>query len=177
MSLTCFSERSPVIRSSLNEPFDQYGSQLPRREEDSPVSEENVMSPGKDRSSLLRPSPQVSPPHPSSTGGGVPPQYEDVDLLSQPEVALLTAQVIDTEPPTSPTRPASDVVGWIQETPVVEEIAVDAPSAVEVEVINCSNIDSCKSKGLLGDSTNEDSDGDDVGVNKGVPLPAAPALE
>ena len=76
------SERSPVIGSGLDEPFDQYGSQLPRREEDSPVSEENLLSPGRHQSSPLRPSPRVSPPHLSSTGGGVPPQYEDVDLLS-----------------------------------------------------------------------------------------------
>ena len=66
------SERSPLIGSSLDEPFNQYGSQLPRDEEDSPVSEENVVSPGRHQSSPLRPSPRVSPPHPSSTGGGVP---------------------------------------------------------------------------------------------------------
>ena len=117
----------------------------------------------------------MSPPHLSLTGGGVPPQYEDVDLLSQPEVAMSTAQVINTEPPTSPMRPASDIAGRIQENPAVEEIAVVAPSAVEVAVINCSDIDSCDSKRLLGDSTDEDSDGNDVGVDKGVQLPAAPA--
>ena len=171
------SERSPVIGSGLDEPFDQYGSQLPYREEVSPVSEENVISPGKDRSSPLRPSPRVSPPHASSTGGDVPPQYEDVDLLGQPEVALSTAQVIDTEPPASPTRPTSDVAGQIRETPAVEEIAVVAPSVVEVQVINYSNIDSCDSKRLLGDFTDEDSDDDDVGVNKGVSLPTSPASE
>ena len=170
-------ERSPVIGSGLDDPSDQYGSQLPCREEDSPVSEENVISPGRDWSYPLRPSPRVSPPHPLSTGGSVPPQYEDFDLLSQPDVALLTAQVIDTEPPASPTRPTSDVVGQIRETPAVEEIAVVAPSVVEVEVINCSDINSCNSKGLLGDSTDEDSDDDNVGVNKGVPLPAAPVPE
>ena len=85
--------------------------------------------------------------------------------------------MIDIEAPASPTRPASDVAGQIQETPAVEEIAVVAPSIVEVEVINCSNIDSCNSKGLLGDSTNEDSDDNDDGVNEGVPLPVAPAPE
>ena len=168
------SERSPIIGSDLDEPFDQYGSQLLRREEDSPVSEENLLSPGRHRSSPLRPSPRVSPPHLSSTRSSVPPQYEDVDLLSQPEVASSTAQVIDTEPPASPTRPASDVAGRIQENPAVEEIAVVAPSTVEVAVINYSDIDSCDSKRLLGDSTDEDSDGDDVGVDKGVQLPAAP---
>ena len=168
------SERSPVIGSGLDEPFDQYGSQLPRREEDSPVSEENLLSPGRHRSSPLRPSPRMSPPHLSSTGGGVPPQYEDVDLLSQPEVASSTAQVIDTEPPASPTRPTSNVAGRIQENPAVEEIAIVAPSAVEIAVINCSDIDSCDSKRLLRDSTDEDSDGDDVGVDKGVQLPTAP---
>ena len=135
------------------------------------------MSPGRQWSSPLRLSPRVSPPHPSSTRGGVPPQYEDVDLLSQPEVASSTAQVIGTEPPASPTSPASDVAGQIQKTPAVEEIAVVAPSVVEVEVINCSDIDSCNLKRLLGDSTNEDNDGNDVGVNEGVPLPAAPALK
>ena len=59
----------------------------------------------------------------------------------------------------------------------MEEIAVVAPSVVEVEVINCSNIDSCNSKELLGDSTDKESDDDNDGVNKGVPLPAAPAPE
>ena len=171
------SERSPLIGSGLDEPFNQYGSQLPRDKEDSPVSEENVVSPGRHRSSPLRPSPRVSPPHPSSTGGGVPVQYEDVDLLSQPEVASSTAQVIDTEAPASPTRPASNVAGQIQETPTMEEIAVVAPSVVEVEVINYSDIDSCNSKGLLGDSIDEDINDDDDGVNEGVPLPVAPALE
>ena len=122
------SERSPVIGSGLDEPFDQYGSQLPRREEDSPISEENVVSLGRHRSSPLRPSPRVSPPHLSSTRGSVPPQYEDIDLLSQPEVASSTAQVIDTEPPASPTRPASDVARRIRENPAVEEIAVVVPS-------------------------------------------------
>ena len=82
--------------------------------------------------------------------------------------------MIDTEPPASPKRPASDVAGQIRETPAVEEISVVAPSAVEVQVINCSDIDSCDSKRLLGDSTDEDSDGDDVGVDKGVQLPATP---
>ena len=82
--------------------------------------------------------------------------------------------MIDTEPPTSPTCPASDVARRIQENPTVEEIAVVAPFAVEVAVINCSDIDSCDSKRLLGDSTDEDSDGDDVGVDKGVQLPVAP---
>ena len=109
----------------------------------------------------------MSPPHLSSTGGGVPPQYEDVDLLSQPKVVSSTAQVINTKPPASPTRPASDVAGRIQENPAMEEIAVVVPSAVEVAVINCSDIDSCDSKRLLGDSTDEDSDGDDVGVERG----------
>ena len=85
--------------------------------------------------------------------------------------------MIDTEAPASPTHPASNVAGQIQETPTVEEIAVVAPSVVEVEVINCSDIDSCNSKGLLGDSTDEDSDDDNDGVNKGVPLPAAPTHE
>ena len=89
-------------------------------------------------------------------------------------MASLTAQVIDTEPPASPTRPASDVAGQIRETPSVEEISVVAPSTVEVQVINCSDIDSCDSKRLLGDSTDEDSNGDDVGVDKGVQLPATP---
>ena len=56
----------------------------------------------------------------------------------------------------------------------MKEIVVVAPSIVEVEVINCSDIDSCNSKGLLGDSTNEESDDNDDSVNKGVPLPAAP---
>ena len=90
-------------------------------------------------------------------------------------MASSTAQVIDTEPSASPTCPASDVAGRIQENPAVEEIAVVAPSAVEVAVINYSDIDSCDSKRLLGDSTDEDSDGDDVSVDKGVQLPAAPA--
>ena len=85
------SERSPVIGLGLDEPFDQYGSQLPHDEEDSPVSKENVVSPGKHRSSPLRPLPRVSPPHSSSTGGSVPVQYEDVDLLSQLEAASSTA--------------------------------------------------------------------------------------
>ena len=90
-------------------------------------------------------------------------------------MASSTAQVIDTEPPASPTRSASDVAWQIQENPVVEEIAVVAPSAVEIAVINCSDIDSCDSKRLLGDFIDEDSDGDDVGVDKGIQLPAAPA--
>ena len=59
----------------------------------------------------------------------------------------------------------------------MEEIAVVAPSIVEVEVINYSNIDSCNSKGLLGDSTDEDINDDDDSVNEGVPLPAALAPE
>ena len=104
-------------------------------------------------------------------------QYEDVDLLSQPEVALSMAQVIDTKAPASPTHLASNVAGQIQDAPAVEEIAVVAPSVTEVDVINCSNIDSCNSKGLLGDSTDEDSDDDDDGVNEGVPLPATPGPE
>ena len=88
------------------------------------------------------------------------------------------AQVIDTEPLASPMRPASDVAGQIQDAPAVEEIVVVVPSAREVEVINCSDIDSCDSKRrLLGDSTDEDSDDNDDDVNKGVPLPTAPAPE
>ena len=171
-------ERIPIIGSGLEEPFDQYGSQLGREEEDSPVSEEHVVSPSRQRSSPLRPLPRVSPSHPSSTGSSVPLHYEDVYLLSQPKVASLMAQVINTEPPASPTRPASDVAGQIQDAPAVEEIAVVAPSAREVEVINCSDIDSCDLKRrLLEDSTDEDSDDDDDGVNKGVPLPTTPVLE
>ena len=91
---------------------------------------------------------------------------------------MSTAQVIDTKPPASPTRPVSDVAGQIQDALVVEEIVVVAQSAREVEVINCSDIDSCDSKRrLLGDSTDEDSNDDDNGVNEGVPLPAAPIPE
>ena len=41
-------------------------------------------------------------------------------------------------------------------------------------VINCSNILSCDSKRhFLGDSIDEDSDDDDVGVDQGIPLPTA----
>ena len=136
------------------------------------------MSPSRQRSSPLRSSPRVSPSHPSSMAGGLPPHYEDVDLLSQPEVASATEKLIDTEPPASPTRPASDVARQIQDALIVEEIAVVAPSVREVEVINCSDIDSCDSKRrLLGESTDADSDDNDDSVNEGVPLPAAPAPE
>ena len=84
-------------------------------------------------------------------------------------MASSTAQVIDTEPLASPMHPASDVAGQIQDALAVEEIAVVAPSAREVEVINCNNIDSCDSKRrLLGDSNDEDNDDDDDDVNKGV---------
>ena len=46
-------ERSPIIQSGLEEPLDQYGSQFGREEEDSPVSEEHVVSPSTQRSSPL----------------------------------------------------------------------------------------------------------------------------
>ena len=46
-------ERSPIIGSGLEEPFDQYGSQLGREEEDSPVSKEHVVSLSRQRSSSL----------------------------------------------------------------------------------------------------------------------------
>ena len=46
-------ERSPIIGSGLQEPLDQYGFQLGREEEDSPVSEEHVVSPSRQQSSPL----------------------------------------------------------------------------------------------------------------------------
>ena len=168
------SERSSIIGSGFEEPFNQYASQLGQEEEGSPILEEHVVSPSRQRASPHRSSLRVSLSHPSSMGGGVPVHYEGVDLLSQPEVASSMAQVMDTEPPVSPMRPASDVAGQIQEAVAVEEIAVVAPSAREVEVINYSDIESCDSKRrLLGDSTDKDSDDDNDNVNEGVPLPAA----
>ena len=47
------------------------------------------------------------------------------------------------------------------------------PSAREVEVINCSDVESYNiEKHLLGDSIDGDNDDDDVGVNSSVPMPA-----
>ena len=48
-----------------------------------------------------------------------------------------------------------------------------ADSAREVEVINYSDVESCDiQRHLLGDSTDGNSDDDDIGVNNGVTLPA-----
>ena len=47
------------------------------------------------------------------------------------------------------------------------------PSTREVEVINCNDVESCDmQRHLLGDSTDGDSDDNDVGVNSGIALPA-----
>ena len=52
------------------------------------------------------------------------------------------------------------------------ELAVVAPSGMQKEVINYSDVESCNSKKyLLGDSTDRESDDDDLDVEQGVVIP------
>ena len=142
-------ERSPIIGSGLEEPFDQYGSQFGQEGNGSPVSEEHLLSPNRQHSSPHQSSLQVSPLHLSSTRGGNPVHSKDVDLFSQPKVASLMAQLMDIEPQDSPTHSAFDVAEQLQAFATMEEISVVAPFAEEVQVINCSHIKSCDSKRRL----------------------------
>ena len=70
-------------------------------------------------------------------------------------------------------RPRTGEVEHIHASTARDGTARVLPSAHEVEVINCSDVESCNfERHLLGDSTDGDSNDDDIGINSGVPLPA-----
>ena len=78
---------------------------------------------------------------------------------------------IDTQH--TPGRPSTGDVEHIHASATTDGIPRVFSSAREVEVINCSDVESCDmQRHLLGDSTDGDSDDNDVGVNSGVALPA-----
>ena len=82
------------------------------------------------------------------------------------------AQMMDTEPHHTPTPSRSDDVVYVQSLVAQEETAVVVHSTIGVEVINCSDNKSCYLKRhLFRDSSDDDNDNDDGGVDQGVLLP------
>ena len=82
-------------------------------------------------------------------------------------------QMLDMAPDhTSSPRPLGDVRN-IQAPALVEDTTVVMAFASERVVINCSDISSCDiEKHALGNSSNKNSDNNDVGVDQGVSLPS-----
>ena len=118
-------------------------------------------------------SPPISLTHPSSPRGDIPLHSHDVDLLSQPEVVSPMAQLMDVDTQYTPRRPSTGDVEHVHASTATDVTARVFPSTLEVEVINCSDVEFCDmQRHLLGDSTDGDSDDNDVGVNSGVALPA-----
>ena len=102
-------------------------------------------------------------------------------------VVSSAAQLMDVDTQHTLVRPRTGDVEHVHASIAGDGTARVFPSAREVEVINCSDVESCDiERHLLGDSTDGDSDDNDVGVNSGVPLPVthpsigggpAPALD
>ena len=83
-------------------------------------------------------------------------------------------QLMDVETQHTLVQPRTGDVEHVQAFTTKDETIGVLPSVDEVEVINWSDVESCNFKRhLLGDSTNGDSDDDDVGINNDVPLSAA----
>ena len=168
-----FQGRSPISDSGARGPFDQYGSHLNQGGDGFCDIAECKVSPVRQPSPSHLSSPPISPTHPSSTRGDNPLHSQDVDLLSQPEVVYSLAQLMDVDTQHTPVQPRVGDVEHIHASAARDETARVLPSAREVEVINCSDVESCDIKRhLLGDSSDGDSDEDDIGVNNGVALPA-----
>ena len=179
--------RSPVSDSGARGAFDQYGSHLSEGGSGFCDMAGCEVIPLRQPSPSHHSSPPISSMHPSSTRGDVPLHSQDVDLLSQPEVVSFAAQLMDVDTQHTPGRPSTGDVEHVHASATTDGTARVFPSARKVEVINCSDVESCDmQRHLLGDSTDGNSDDNDVGVNSGVALPAthpsaggglAPALD
>ena len=83
-------------------------------------------------------------------------------------------QLMDVEIQHTLVRPRTSDAEHVQAFAAKDGTAGVLPTADEVEVINCSDVESSNfERHLLGDSTDGDSDDDDVGINNSVSLPAA----
>ena len=165
--------RSPISDSGAGGPFDQYGSHLSQGGDGFYNIAECKVSPVRQPSPSHHSSPPISPTHPSLTRGDNPLHSQDVDLLSQPEVVSSSAQLMDVDTQHTPVRPRAGDAEHVHASAARDETARVLPFVREVEMINCSDVESCDFKRhLLGDSSDGDSDEDDVGINSGVALPA-----
>ena len=179
--------RSPIGESGARGAFDQYGSHLSEGRSGFCDMAGCEVTPLRQPSPSHLLSPPISPPHPSSSRGDVPLHSQNVDLLSQLEVVSSAMQLMDVGTHHTPRRPSTGDVEHVHASAATDVIARVFPSTREVEVINCSNVESCDmQRHLLGDSTDGDSDDNNVGVNSGVALRAthpspsgglAPALD
>ena len=179
--------RSPISDSGTGGPFNQYGSHLSQGRSGFYDIAGCQVSPLRQSLPSHHSSPPISSMHPSSMRGDVLLHSQDVDLLSQLEVVSSAAQLMNVDTQHTPVRPRTGDVEHVHASAARDGTARVFPSAREVEVINCSDVESCDiERHLLGDSTDGDSDDDNVGVNSGVPLPAthpsagggpAPALD
>ena len=103
-------DKSPIIGSEIEKPFDQYGSLLSHEIGDLPTSEEHLYSPSRLHSPQEQTLPRPSPSHPSSTGADTPLQFQEGDLQSQPDMESFILQMSDTVlDHTSSPQPSSDV--------------------------------------------------------------------
>ena len=179
--------RSSISDSGAGSPFDQYGFHYSQGGSGFCDIAGCQVNPLRQPSPSHHSSPPISPTHPSSMRGDVPLHSQDIDLLSQLEVVSSAVQLMDVETQYTPMRPRTGDVEHVHASAARDGTARVLPSAHEVEVINCSDVESCDfERHLLGDSTDGDSDDNDVGVNSGVPLPTthpsegggpAPALD
>ena len=179
--------RSPIGESGARGAFDQYGSHLSERGSGFYDMAGCEVTPLRQPSPSHPSSPPISPTHPSLPRGDVPLHSQDVDLLSQLEVVSSAAQLMDVDTQHTPGRSSTSDVEHVHASAATDVIVRVFPSTCEVEVINCSDVESCDmQRHLLGDSTDGDSDDNDVGMNSGVALPVthpspggglAPALD
>ena len=179
--------RSPVSDSGAGGAFDQYGSHLSKGGSGFCDMAGCKVTPLRQPLPSHHSSPPISPTHPSSTRGDVPLHSQDVDLLSQPEVVSSAAQLMDVDTEHTPGQPSTGDVEHVHASAATDGTARVFLSAREMEVINYSDVESCDmQRHLLGDSTDGNSDDNNVGMNNGVALPAthpsagggpAPALD
>ena len=84
---------------------------------------------------------------------------------------------MDVDTQHTPRRPNTGDVEHVHASAATNGTATVFSSALEVEVINCSDVKSCDmQRHLLGDSTDGDSNDNDVEVDSGVALPATHPL-
>ena len=79
---------------------------------------------------------------------------QKVNLVSKPEVALLTLQEMDKDTELNLPRPHTNDAKDVQNPAALDEVVLVEPSSTKRDVINCSDISFCDSqRHVLEEST------------------------
>ena len=157
-------DKSQIIGSRTERPFDEYGSHL------SHEIGEHQFSPSRPQLPHEQASLHASPLHPSSPKGDHPLRSQEGGVQSQPDVTSSILLMSNAASDYTLTPRPSGAIRRNQALVSKEDTTVVMASTLGGVVINCSDISSCDSrKHVLGDSIDEDNDDDDdVGVEQGV---------